>query len=131
MVNWISPWTIIEWYFVQFESYIYLKITMFSNITMKKRVFCNSFLELQKTLANSLYLYVMTSNKQVAWIAKLQLTIYMVQLIVFICHELQSCNTIYIWCNSLQLNCNSVKTTNFQLLFSSIIITPMMLCWHH
>jgi hypothetical protein len=31
---------------------------------------------------NSLYLYAMSSNGQVAWIAKLQFTIYMVQLIV-------------------------------------------------
>jgi hypothetical protein len=30
---------------------------------------------------NSLYLYTMNVNKQVAWVVKLQLTVYMVQLI--------------------------------------------------
>jgi len=34
-------------------------------------------------------------------------------------------------CNSLQLNYNLIKTTHFQLLFNSIIITPMMSCWCH
>ncbi len=41
-------------------------------------------------------------------------------------HELQSCNSSYIWCNSLQFNCNFVKTTHFQLLCNSIITTPMI-----
>ncbi len=41
---------------------------------------------------NSLYLYAVSANEQVA-----------------------CCNSLYIWCNSLQLNCNSVKTIHFQL----------------
>jgi len=40
-------------------------------------------------------------------------------------HELQSFNSLYIRCNSLQLNCNFVKTTHSQLLCNSIVITPM------
>jgi hypothetical protein len=34
-----------------------------------------------KDTCNSLYLYTMNFNKQIAWIAKLQLTVYTVQLI--------------------------------------------------
>ncbi len=34
-----------------------------------------------KDTCNSLYLYVMSANKQVTWVAKLQLTVYIVQLI--------------------------------------------------
>jgi membrane protein YdbS with pleckstrin-like domain len=45
----------------------------------------------------------MSANEQVAWIAKLQLTVYMVQLIG-----------------------NPIKTTHFQLLCNSIIIAAMM-----
>ncbi len=67
----------------------------------------------------SLYLYAMKSNKQVAWVLTNKL------------HELQSCNSPYIWCNSLQFNCNSVKITHLQLLFNFIITTPMMSCWRH
>jgi hypothetical protein len=47
---------------------------------------------------NSFYLYTMSANGQVAWIIKLQVTIYI-----------------------MQLNCNLVKTTCFQLLCNSII----------
>ncbi len=32
VVDYISPWMIIGWYFIQFEFYIYLKITKFSNV---------------------------------------------------------------------------------------------------
>jgi len=39
-----------------------------------------------KDICNSLYLYVVSANKQVAWIAKLQLIIYTVQ---FIATQLQ------------------------------------------
>jgi hypothetical protein len=48
---------------------------------------------------NSLYLYVMSYNEQVAWIAKLQLTIYMVQLIA----------------TQLQFNQNNSFSTTIQL----------------
>jgi hypothetical protein len=38
-------------------------------------------------------------------------------------HELQICNSLYIWCNSL----HSIKITHFQLLFNSII-TKLVFC---
>jgi hypothetical protein len=46
-------------------------------------------------------------------------------------HQLQNYNLRRIRCNSLQLNCNSIKTTHFQLMCNSIIIAPMMSCWCH
>jgi hypothetical protein len=58
---------------------------MFSNIITRKKDVLQLALQFNlwvaKDICNSLHLYVMSSNKQVAWIAKLQLTIYTVQLI--------------------------------------------------
>jgi hypothetical protein len=56
------------------------------------------------------------------------------QLAIFICYECyrtscksrKSCNSPYIWCNSLQLNYNFV-TTHFQLLCNSPMIHNVML----
>jgi hypothetical protein len=59
-----------------------------------------------------LYLYAMNVNRQVAWVAKLQLIIYTM-------------------CNLLQLNYNFITTLSkqlIQLLCNSIITTPMMSC---
>jgi hypothetical protein len=39
-----------------------------------------------------------------------------------------TCNSSYIWCNSLQLNCSFVLTTPFQLLCNSFMITSIMSC---
>ncbi len=64
-----------------------------------------------KVTCNSLYLYVASVNKQVAGVA--------------------NCNSLYICCNSLQLNYNLIKTIHFQLLFNFVITTPMMSCWCH
>jgi len=82
---------------------------------MKKGVFCNwpcnSIFELQRTFAtHCIYMMWVLTNKL---------------------HELQNCNSLYIWCNSLQLNCNLVKTIFFQLLCNSIITALMMSCWCH
>ncbi len=52
-----------------------------------------------KDICNSLYLYVMNFNGQVTWIAKLQLIVYIVQLIV----------------TQLQLNQNNSFSTTIQL----------------
>jgi hypothetical protein len=41
-----------------------------------------------KDICNSLYLYAMSANGQVAWVAKLQFTIYMVQLIATLSKQL-------------------------------------------
>jgi hypothetical protein len=72
---------------------------------MKKKSVLQLALQLNfwvvKDICNSLYLYAMTFNRQVAWVAKLQLIVYMVQLIVIQLH--------------------SVKVIHFQLLFNSII----------
>jgi hypothetical protein len=54
---------------------------------------------LQFDICNSLYLYAMNSNGQVAWVTKLQLTVYMVQLIA----------------TQLQLNQNNSFSTTIQL----------------
>jgi hypothetical protein len=56
---------------------------------------CNSIFELQKTLATY---YIYTSR------------VLMDKL-----HQLQSCNSTYIWCNSLQLNQNNSFSTTIQL----------------
>ncbi len=61
------------------------------------------------------------------------------QLILFICCECywtscKSCkcyNSLYIWCNSLQLNYSFVATTLFQLLCNSPMIIITMSCWFH
>jgi hypothetical protein len=51
----------------------------------KKRFFTTSlaiqFNEFATYSCNSLYLYIMSCNGQVAWVVKLQLTVYMMQLI--------------------------------------------------
>jgi hypothetical protein len=62
-------------------------------------------------ICNSLYLHGINVNGQVAWIVELQLTICMVQIITI---QLQLC-----------------QNNSFQLLCNSIVITPMMSCWHH
>jgi len=62
-------------------------------------------------ICDSLYLYVVSANGQIAWVVELQLIVYTVQFIVI----------------QLQLNQNN----SFQLLFNSIITTPMMSCWCH
>jgi hypothetical protein len=53
--------------------------------TMRKRGVLQLALQLNfwvaKDICNSLYLYATSANGQVAWIGKLQFTIYMVQLI--------------------------------------------------
>ncbi len=61
------------------------------------------------------------------------------QLTIFICYECyrtscknyKSCNSLYIWCNSLQLNYSFVVKIPFQLLCNSPMITIIMSCWHH
>ncbi len=58
------------------------------------------------------------------------------QLTVFICCECywkscKSCNSPYIWCNSLQLNYNFVATTLFQLLCNSPMTIIIMSCLRH
>jgi len=58
-----------------------------------------------KDICNSLYLYIMSANGQVAWIT--------------IQHMY---NAIYY---------NSIKTIHFQLLCNYIITAPMMSYWHH
>ncbi len=58
-----------------------------------------------KDICNLLYLYIMSANGQVAWVATQRMY-----------------NAIH---------CNSIKTIHFQLLCNSIITTPMMSCWHH
>jgi hypothetical protein len=50
-----------------------------------------------KDICNSLYLYVVSANEQIAWVAKLQ-----------------NCNSSYIWCNSLQFNQNNSFSTTMQ-----------------
>jgi hypothetical protein len=72
---------------------------------------CNLIFELQKTLATQ--------------------CIYTLWMLMDKLNELQSCNSPYIWCISLELNCNLIKTIHFQLLCNSIIIAPMMSCWRH
>jgi hypothetical protein len=42
-----------------------------------------------------------------------------------------TCNSPYIWCNSLQLNYNLDAITPFQLLCNSLMNTIIMSCWHH
>ncbi len=95
---------------------IIIKVTHY---TMRKRGVLQLALQLKfwitKDICNSLYLYIVNANGQIAWVAKLQFTIYMVQLIAI----------------SLQFNYYFVKITHFQLLFNFIIITPMMSCWCH
>jgi hypothetical protein len=61
-------------------------------------------------ICNSLYLYAMSVNWQVAWVVKLQ-----------------SCNSSNIWCNSLQLNCNLVKIHISTPNLHCIIYGPHML----
>ncbi len=70
---------------------------------------------------NSLYLYVMSSNEQVAWVAKLQLTIYMVHLIAI----------------KLQFNQNNSFSTTIQLHYDYtqchddiINCHPFVKIWH-
>jgi len=62
-------------------------------------------------------------------IRHLQLTVF----IHYECYRIscKSCNSLYIRCNSLQLNYNIVATTPFQLLFNSPITTIIMSCWRH
>jgi hypothetical protein len=59
-----------------------------SQITMKIKGVLQLALQLNfwivKNICNSLNLYVMSVNEQVAWIAKLQLVVYMVQLIAIL-----------------------------------------------
>jgi len=44
---------------------------------------------------------------------------------------LDTYNSSYIWCNSLELNYNFVTTTPFELLCNSPMIKITMSCWHH
>jgi hypothetical protein len=70
---------------------------------------------------NSLYLYAMSSNRQL--------------------HELQSCNSPYIWCNSLQLNQNNSFSTTIQLHYNqthNVMLTSLIVIhllksntWHY
>ncbi len=70
---------------------------------------------------DSLYLYAMSSNRQL--------------------HELQSCNSHYIWCNSLQLNQNNSFSTIIQLhynqthdvMLTSLIVIHLLKSntWHY
>jgi len=43
----------------------------------------------------------------------------------------KSCNSLYIWCNSLQFNYKFDATTPFQLLCNSLMTTIIRSCWHH
>jgi hypothetical protein len=57
----------------------------FLNFIVKKRGVSQLNLQLNfwiaKDIYNSLYLYIVNANRQVAWVTELQLTVYMVQLI--------------------------------------------------
>jgi hypothetical protein len=61
------------------------------------------------------------------------------QLTIFICYDCyqtsykscKSCNSPYIWCNSLQFNYNFVATIPFQLLCNSPMTIILMSCWSH
>jgi hypothetical protein len=44
---------------------------------------------------------------------------------------LDTYNSPYIWCNSLQLNYNFVTTTHFLLPCNSLMTIIIMSCWHH
>jgi hypothetical protein len=90
-----------------------INVKLFYITTMRKKGVCNwprnSIFEFQKTLAiNHIYMSWMLMHKL---------------------HELQSYNSPYIWCNSLQLNYNLAKITNVQLLCNSIITTLMLSYW--
>ncbi len=88
------------------------------NTMKKQKVFCN-------WPCNSLYLYVVSANKQVAWIVELQFTIYIVQPIAI----------------QLQLNQNNSFSTIIQLhyncthnvmLMSLIVINLLNFdAWHY
>jgi hypothetical protein len=58
------------------------------------------------------------------------------QLTIFICYECyrtscKSCNSLYIWCNSLQFNYNFIVTTPFQLLYNSLMTIIISSCWRY
>jgi hypothetical protein len=74
---------------------------------------------------NSLYLYTMSANKQVAWVVGLQLIVYTVQLIVT---QLQLCqNNSFSTTMQLHHNC-----THDVMLTSLIVIHPFKFnTWHY
>jgi hypothetical protein len=80
--------------------------------TMKKKGVLQLAMQLNfwivEDTCNSMYLYTMNANEHVAWVAKLQLTIYTMQLII----------------TQLQLSQNNSSSTTF-------ITTPMMSYWCH
>jgi hypothetical protein len=70
------------------------------------------FLSCKKKL-NSLYLYTMSANEQVAWIIELQFTIYMVQFIA----------------TQLQFSQNNLFSTTMQFYYNSthdVMLTPVI-----
>jgi hypothetical protein len=67
-----------------------------------------------------------------SYIKHLQLTVFMhCACYQTSCKSCKSRNSLYIWCNSLQLNYNFVVTTPFQLLYNSLMIIIIMSCWCH
>jgi hypothetical protein len=80
-------------------------------IAMKKRVFCI-------WPCNSLYLYIMSANRQVAWVAELSLIVYMVQFIT----------------TQLQLNQNNSFSTIMQFHYNcthDAIITSLIVIHYY
>jgi hypothetical protein len=111
-----EKWTMMLTSFIQFSFITQWKKMVFCNWP------CNLVFELQWSLT--------THHISTLWVFSNKL------------HESQSCNSAYIRCNSLQLNCNYAETTHFQLLCNStttiamvtlvIFIHPLKLnMWHY